>query len=163
MGGRVRAVGAEMGHGATAHAVEGFVDGAFGGVTGVTEGFARLERNSTEGHTVPEVTEESLIEVLRNDSDVVILTSHLVFVDFVDGSPYGSGGETDPVNTLGTALAIVQESGFIKLSPGTTSETGTITQRVTLLRDGSTGTVVIGGSSRSSAPAPESGFVSRTH
>lgn len=160
--GPVRTLVVEMEHIATANAVDVFVDGVFAGFTAVTEGFARLERDTSEGHTVPEVSEESLIEVLRNDSDVVILTSHLVFVDFVDGSPYGSGGETDPVNTLGTALAIVQEGGFIKLSPGTTSETGTITQQVTLLRDGITGTVVIGGSSRSSSPASETGFVSRS-
>ena len=159
--GDVRRLVVEMAHIATANAVDIFIDGAFAGFTAVDDGFARLERDTSHGHSVPEVTEDSLIEVKRNDSNVVILTSHMVFVDFTNGDMHGSGGENDPLNTLGTAVDIVQDTGIIMLMPGATTESITIAKPLTLIRDGTSGTVIISGASRSSESTTQDGFISR--
>ena len=79
-----------------------------------------------------------------------------VFVDFSGGSSGGTGAHGDELDTLGGALATVDAAGVIGLDPGTSTETPTINQSVTLERIGDTGTISIG-----VAPV-RSGFVSRT-
>lgn len=65
----------EMGHITEATAVDVYVDGGLAGSADVVEGQARLALDTREDQPVPEVTEDSLIKVFRNESDLLLLTS----------------------------------------------------------------------------------------
>ena len=93
------------------------------------------------------------------DELTVEFTGEIIFVNFVTGSPGGTGEESDPVDTVGTALAIVQVGGVIRIDPGSSTETPTISQEVTLERNGVSGTVTIGVPPARSET--RSGFISR--
>ena len=73
-----------------------------------------------------------------------VTTLTAVYVDFDNGSPVGTGTEEDPVDTLSDAVILAPENGLIKIAPGTTTETITIDQPVTLIRNGESGSVIIG-------------------
>ena len=68
----------------------------------------------------------------------------VIYVDFSNGSPSGTGTEEDPVDSIAAALALVDENGTIKINSGTTTEIITIDQAVTLERNGESGSVIIG-------------------
>lgn len=68
----------------------------------------------------------------------------VVYVDFDNGSPNGTGTEIDPVDSLSDAVILALENGLIKIAPGTTTETIIIDQPVTLKRNGESGSVFIG-------------------
>ncbi len=83
-----------------------------------------------------------------------------VYVDFAAGSPTGTGEEIDPVDSLSAALTIVVEAGAIRISAGSTTETISIDQDVTI--EALSGTVLIGvPGARSSDNGRQWGFVSR--
>lgn len=66
------------------------------------------------------------------------------YIDFSAGTPSGNGEEIDPVDTIEKGLTLIQAEGSLLLSPGSTDETLTIYQAVTLYRNGSGGSVTIG-------------------
>ena len=68
----------------------------------------------------------------------------VIYVDFDSGSPTGIGTEGDPVDSIASALTLVQLSGAIMINPGTTSEIIIIDQSVTLERNGGSGSAIIG-------------------
>lgn len=68
----------------------------------------------------------------------------IVYANFDTGLSSAIGGETDPVDSVQAALNRAESGGLIKIAAGTTSETATISDNITLQRNGSTGTVIIG-------------------
>ena len=74
-GGSYRKFLVEAGHITEASTVDIYVDGAFVGFVPVEDGTIRLALDTREEQEVPEVTEESVITVVRNDSEVVLLSS----------------------------------------------------------------------------------------
>ena len=93
--------------------------------------------------------QENLGGPVAGDHDIYYSTSFLppvLHVDFATGSPMGSGGENNPVDSLGTALSIAKGGFKVRINAGSTSETALIDLDLTLERNGSTGTVIIGAS-----------------
>ncbi len=82
-----------------------------------------------------------------------------VYVDFAAGSPTGTGEQIDPIDSLSAALTIVGVAGAIRINAGSTTETMTIDQDVTI--EAVSGMVRIGVGARSSDNGRRWGFVSR--
>ena len=123
----------------------------FDGVTSVPGTFAfdapsTIPSAGTASHAVTFTPTDSTNYTTASTTVSVTVTGTseaIIYVDFDAGTPEGTGAENDPVDTINTALTLVQAEGTIKINPGVTTETITIIQSVTLQRNSATGTVLI--------------------
>lgn len=118
-------------------------------VTGITSfGSAKIDEAVFVGEDIP-------------DFPPVADPSNL-FVDF-GASSGGNGAESFPFNTLSDALGAADPGGTVNLAPGSSSETLTVNQDVSLVNSNpGGGSVLIGaGGARSAEGSARVGFVSR--
>jgi hypothetical protein len=87
------------------------------------------------------------VESMNDKSAVVSVSNHArnpVYADDSNNSGFENGTITYPWNTLTEAYASVTPSGIVYMQPGTYSETMTISKPSQLMRQGSSGSVIIG-------------------